>query len=122
MGAAVTVRTRDGREFAAEALEAKGWPTKPLTRNELVAKFRDCAGVALAGTQVDESLDLIEGLEALPDIHVLMNVIGSSKHLCVEKASSMMGPRRGIDIERRRISDEAREAGGRPQGPLLPMR
>ncbi|MFC2005727.1 MmgE/PrpD family protein [Chloroflexota bacterium] len=76
-GETVTVRLRDGREYSHQVLIAKGRPGNPLTREELVAKYRDCAGFALSREDTEQSLELVLKLEDLDDITELMNLVGS---------------------------------------------
>ncbi|MFM5930538.1 MAG: MmgE/PrpD family protein [Novosphingobium sp.] len=45
-GGAMAVRLHDGRELSAEVTNARGCPERPLSEQELVAKFVDCAGRA----------------------------------------------------------------------------
>jgi 2-methylcitrate dehydratase PrpD len=56
----VTVRLRDGGPLVAEVTRERGSPGDPLSWDELVAKYRDCAGRVLPGDQVERSLELIE--------------------------------------------------------------
>jgi 2-methylcitrate dehydratase PrpD len=58
----VTVRLRDARPLVAEVTRERGSPGDPLTWEELVAKYRDCASRVLAGAQVERSLEQIEDL------------------------------------------------------------
>lgn len=75
-GETVTVRLQDGREYSHHVLVAKGTPGNPLTKEELVAKSRDCAGFALSHEDTERSLELLLKLEDLDDITELMNLVG----------------------------------------------
>lgn len=69
----VKVVTRDGRELAKRVYKAKGNPEVPLSAEELTAKFRDCASIALPVDQVESCLKLLSRLEELEDTRWLMN-------------------------------------------------
>jgi len=73
--ARVSVRLQDGSNLDGSALFEHGSDTDPLSRDELVAKYRDCAAVALAPAAVEESLRLIESLESLDSVEVLTAVL-----------------------------------------------
>jgi len=49
--AIVTITTKDGRTFMKQEDFAKGQPERPLSENELIAKFHANAGVALSERQ-----------------------------------------------------------------------
>jgi 2-methylcitrate dehydratase PrpD len=50
----------------------KGDPDLPLTWAELVAKFQDCAAMALPDVQIEEATQHITHLEELPTLKPLM--------------------------------------------------
>jgi 2-methylcitrate dehydratase PrpD len=58
----VTVRLRDASPLRAEVTRERGSPGDPLSWDELVEKYRDCARRALPEQQVDRSLELIAAL------------------------------------------------------------
>jgi 2-methylcitrate dehydratase PrpD len=71
----ITVQRTDGRSVTVEASDPIGSPEKPLTKAQLEAKFRDCAGNAaqpLSNASVDAVLAAIGRLEMLPDARELM--------------------------------------------------
>jgi 2-methylcitrate dehydratase PrpD len=41
--ATTTITTTDGRRFTSKVVDPKGYPDNPLSEQELVGKFRDCA-------------------------------------------------------------------------------
>jgi 2-methylcitrate dehydratase PrpD len=55
----VTVRMRDSSPLSAEVTRERGSPGDPLGWDELVAKYRDCAGRVLPEPQIARSLELI---------------------------------------------------------------
>ncbi len=72
---AIAVRRTDGRSVRIEATSPVGSPQKPLSTAQFAAKFRDCAANAirpLAPADVDATLADIAGLEALPDVRLLL--------------------------------------------------
>jgi 2-methylcitrate dehydratase PrpD len=50
----------------------KGDPELPLTWDELVAKFQDCAATVLPDAQIQEAMQHIAHLEELPNLKPLM--------------------------------------------------
>ncbi|MDY7019639.1 MAG: MmgE/PrpD family protein, partial [Chloroflexota bacterium] len=71
----IRVKLKDGRVLSYKVKAAKGEPGNPLSREELVGKFRDCASVALSPKEVDRVLELASKLESLEDIDPLMKVM-----------------------------------------------
>jgi 2-methylcitrate dehydratase PrpD len=69
------VRLKDGREFSVRAEKAGGFPGNPMSKAELVAKYRYCAERVLAGSKIDRSIELVDALEKLEDIGELAGVI-----------------------------------------------
>ncbi|MDE2765100.1 MAG: hypothetical protein OXI25_01530, partial [Chloroflexota bacterium] len=72
--AVVEVRTADGRVFTERVDTPLGHPSRPLSEEQLAAKFEDCAGYAACGldaAQVRELLDALQSLEALADVRRL---------------------------------------------------
>jgi 2-methylcitrate dehydratase PrpD len=66
----VTVRA-NGQSRNARVEAPRGDPTNPLTWDELAAKFRDCAGLALSTDRVERLLAAVERLDELPDVNEL---------------------------------------------------
>jgi len=72
----VKVRLKDGREYAYGVEHCKGEAkAKPLTNDELLAKYRTCARRVLSEDKVERSIEIIEHLEDFEDIDELMDVI-----------------------------------------------
>jgi 2-methylcitrate dehydratase PrpD len=61
--AEVAVTMRDGRKFTKRVLKPKGNPEVPLTEEELITKFRTCAGLALSEEKVQRSLAILQNLD-----------------------------------------------------------
>ena len=68
----VEVVLHDGRRFQQHVDLPKGDPALPLTWEELVAKFRDCAAVVLPSELVQEAVQHIAHLEEFPTLQPLM--------------------------------------------------
>ena len=71
----MAVKLKDGREFKGEASKTKGDPSIPLSRERLLAKYRDCASRVLPDAQVEKSIELITNFEEMKDIGELMGLL-----------------------------------------------
>ncbi|MFH1087606.1 MAG: MmgE/PrpD family protein, partial [Chloroflexota bacterium] len=71
----VTVKLKDGREYSLGVDKAKGHADVPLTRDELLTKYRECARLALVDNDVERSIELVENLEKLKNIKELLDVV-----------------------------------------------
>lgn len=72
--AIVEVTLKSGEHLASRIDVALGHPSKPMTREQLEQKFRDCATHAatpLSGQQLDEAIQVIDHLEDVADVSVL---------------------------------------------------
>ena len=76
MRSAMDLRLRDGSEITIEADVYPGGPERPLTREELRAKFRDCAAQALPAERAEEALALVERLDEAPRTADLVAALG----------------------------------------------
>jgi 2-methylcitrate dehydratase PrpD len=68
----VEVVLRSGARRQQRVEVPKGDPDQPLTWDELVAKFQDCAATVLAGGQIKEATQHIARLEELPTLKPLV--------------------------------------------------
>ena len=73
----VTIRLKDGRSFSKTVDKVRGSPGNPLTRDELLAKYRLCAGRVLKGERLERSVSLLEGLENVPRVADLAAALAS---------------------------------------------
>ncbi|MFC1918503.1 MmgE/PrpD family protein [Chloroflexota bacterium] len=73
--ATVTVKLKNGKEYSNQVLKAKGHADVPLSWDELLIKYRDCAGRALNGSDVERSIELLADLEKLKDLKELMAIV-----------------------------------------------
>ena len=71
----VTIMMKDGRVFTKSVEKVRGSPGNPLTRDELVAKYRGCASRILNADQLERSIIALETLETLPAVKVLMDTL-----------------------------------------------
>jgi len=65
----VEIRLKDGRVLERQASFAKGSPLKPMTDEELAAKFRECVALVGATTaEAEEVIDQARRLELIADV------------------------------------------------------
>jgi len=77
VGNPVTIRTTDGRSYNARVDIPRGDPALPLTDDELLVKFRDCARSQLQPEEIERSVELALGLERVADIKALTTVLSA---------------------------------------------
>lgn len=65
--ATLQIRLRDGRVLSTRVEHFRGAGERPLTRDEIVDKYRECAGLVLDPARVDQARQMIENLEELKD-------------------------------------------------------
>lgn len=80
VGNPVTIRTTDGRSYSARVDIPRGDPALPLTDDELLAKYRDCARSQLGADDIEGSVGVVLGLEKMADIGTLMATLNSPLH------------------------------------------
>ena len=73
--AEVELVLRDGSSLRARVDHPRGLPEAPLSWDELVDKYVDCARGVLSHDAIERSLDLIGRLEALHDVGDLMGTL-----------------------------------------------
>ena len=61
VGNPVTIKTSDGRSYSARVDIPRGDPALPLTEDELLAKYRDCARTQLRPDDIGRSVALFWG-------------------------------------------------------------
>jgi 2-methylcitrate dehydratase PrpD len=89
MHSIVEIDLVDGRTLAREADRYRGGPDHPFTRDELRAKFTECAALVMEPDTTSEVFDLIESLERLDTICTLLDVVtGGVTELPARRASS----------------------------------
>jgi hypothetical protein len=58
----------------------RGDPALPLTDDELLEKYRDCARARLRPDDIERSVGLVLGLEGVADIGTLMATLAAPLH------------------------------------------
>jgi 2-methylcitrate dehydratase PrpD len=76
VGNPVTIRTTDGRSYNARVDIPRGDPALPLTDDELLEKYRDCAREQLSQDAIERSVGLVRGLEKVANVGTLMGALG----------------------------------------------
>jgi 2-methylcitrate dehydratase PrpD len=66
--ARVTLHLADGRRLVREPQGPQGHPDRPLSHEQLLAKFRDCARAVLPAERVDAAAEAISTLERCPKL------------------------------------------------------
>lgn len=75
----VTVKTSNGETFSQRADAPLTTEFDTMTHEQLVAKYRDCASLALPEKNVEKSLKLLENLEKVSDVTEIANEIIGGK-------------------------------------------
>lgn len=68
----LAITLRDGRTLERECRSARGDPSNPLSREELVARFLRTAGPVMRPGTAQPAVDLLARLETLDDVRELM--------------------------------------------------
>ena len=71
----VTIRMQDGRTFTRTVDKVRGSPGNPMTRDELLDKYRGCASRVLTGERLERSIAALEELDRLPAATELMDAL-----------------------------------------------
>ncbi|MFH1485116.1 MAG: MmgE/PrpD family protein [Chloroflexota bacterium] len=72
----VKVTMKDGRVYTNEVQKQRGHPENPITKEELLAKYRYCAQrTKLPTDKIERSIELAQNLETLNDISGLMESV-----------------------------------------------
>jgi len=69
----VTIAMKDGRTFTRQVDKVRGSPGNPMTRGELVDKYRGCAARALDSDRLERSIAILETLETIPEVKTLVD-------------------------------------------------
>lgn len=75
--ATMEIRLRDGRVLSTRAEYFRGAGERPLSRDELVNKYRDCAAAVLDPEHVEAARQAIEHLEDLKDAAELATLLAA---------------------------------------------
>jgi len=71
----VTVTMRDGRTFTRMVEKVLGSPANPMSRDQLVDKYRSCASRVLGKAALEKSVELLEALEKQTKVTDLMKAL-----------------------------------------------
>jgi hypothetical protein len=71
----VTIRLTDGRTLSIGPRPVPGHPGNPLSLEALRDKFSECAGMALPADRVDSVREMVENLDACPDLRSLTAIL-----------------------------------------------
>jgi 2-methylcitrate dehydratase PrpD len=74
-GAVVTIHTRDGRILEDRRAYPRGDSADPLTREEIVTKFRDAAHGLLEPTKIERAIEMLVNLAELPRVRDLCAIL-----------------------------------------------
>jgi 2-methylcitrate dehydratase PrpD len=75
----VRVRLRDGWEAERRVEQPSGSGARPLSSEQLRAKYRDCARTVLEEPAIDQSLASLEALESLPSVAQLVELLAPAR-------------------------------------------
>lgn len=78
VGNPVLIKTTNGRSYNARVDIPRGDPALPLSDDELLGKFRDCARSQLSPENVERTADTVLGLDDMPSIGALLAAINPS--------------------------------------------
>jgi 2-methylcitrate dehydratase PrpD len=78
----IKIKLIDGREYRTLSLP-KGIVERPISDNDLIKKYKDCAGLVLEKESLERSIELILNLEKLDDIRKLTQVLVSKLNTSV---------------------------------------
>jgi 2-methylcitrate dehydratase PrpD len=71
----VTITMNDRRTFTKTVDKVRGSPGNPMTRDELVGKYRSCASRVLKGERLERSIAALETLDTVPTVKDLMDAL-----------------------------------------------
>jgi len=92
VGNPVTIQTHDGKSYSARVDIPRGDPALPLSDDELVAKYRDCARSQLRPDELERSTGLILGLEKLTEIGKFMATLSSPDNTVGQTGAEATSP------------------------------
>ena len=75
-GTLATAVLKDGTTVSAECSAFTGSASNPMSRDQLLAKVRDCFRRALSEHDTEAVVELLENLDDVDDVGRLMNVLG----------------------------------------------
>lgn len=76
----ITIRTKDGQVYEKSNSAATGHPDKPMTKEQLEAKFFECAELAIPHEQAREVADMIWDIESLDNVSRLHAALAGTSY------------------------------------------
>lgn len=76
----ITVKLIDGKEYRNVNF-AKGFAENPISDNDIIGKYRDCAGPLLKKENLERSIELILNLEKVDDVSQLTQLLVSNSDI-----------------------------------------
>ena len=76
----ITIRLRDGRVLEKVESAASGHPRKPMSREQLEAKFFECAELVIDYQQARRAADMIWDLEKLAQVTDLHEALSGRRY------------------------------------------
>ncbi len=70
----VKVKLKNGKEYSYGVLQAKGHAEVPLSWDELLEKYRECARLVLNDQDVERTIDLMGSMEKIKSIKELTDI------------------------------------------------
>jgi 2-methylcitrate dehydratase PrpD len=77
--AEVIIKLKNGQEYSYLVNDPKGEPGNPMSDEEFLGKFKNCAGMMFKDNQIDKIIDLVMHLDKQNDLSDLMNVLTFKK-------------------------------------------
>lgn len=72
------ITTTDGRKFARECRTARGDPSNPLSREELLERYLKFSSSVIEGPELEKSADMLAGLDKVDDVSALMRLYATA--------------------------------------------
>jgi 2-methylcitrate dehydratase PrpD len=79
MRTSLEIRLRDGRVIRGAADVFRGHPARPMSREEIEAKFGECAALCLPKAKARAVPDLVWRLEGLPRVRDLVRLLRAER-------------------------------------------
>ena len=71
----LAVYLKDGQVLRTSRSHARGWSEDPVSWEDLVEKYSECAAMIQSASQIDETIAMIRNLEQLPNVQELMTTL-----------------------------------------------
>ncbi|MFC1974704.1 MmgE/PrpD family protein, partial [Chloroflexota bacterium] len=74
-GVKITIKLKNGQSFSHTVSEPKGFAANPLSDDELIAKYEECASLRLSRKAIERSKELLLDLERVESIGELVDIV-----------------------------------------------